>query len=227
GIGVLGWWVWELARPEHVFLYISDTHGPAASNRALASRLRAEHGVSVILHGGDIADAPGLYGPWWEVPFHDMPATVHATTGNHDPLPGFVERFGDPHGKVLRLGGTEIYFLPWGWGQAHADQFNDRVSRSVAANRIVLVHRPLFPAGGWQRLMPGLRLVNLVLAGHDHVSWDQTFDVGRHFVRQIIEVSGPKKYRCPVGRPACVAGTTGYLRIEAGRGLRVERVVIP
>jgi hypothetical protein len=43
----------------------------------------------------------------------------------------------------------------------------------------------------------------------------------------VIEVSGPKKYRCPAGAPGCIADQTAYLRVDVFEDeLRVTRKVV-
>ncbi|MFH1474873.1 MAG: metallophosphoesterase [Chloroflexota bacterium] len=225
GIGILGYWIWKIHAPESVLLFITDTHGSAVSNAALADALRAEVGVTAILHGGDVADTPELFPTWWDRPFRNLPAPVRGARGNHDDPDEFARRFG--RHTPLRLPGVDVFFLPWGWRSAAAETLARQIASSTARHRILVVHKPILPDGGWEMLLPSLERIDLVLAGHEHVFADQSFPVGDRFVRQIVEVSGPKKYRCRDVRPDCLEGTTGYLRIEAGRDLVVERRVLP
>lgn len=222
----LAWRRYRSAKAGPVLLFMSDTHGAAVANRAVAERIRSEPGVSLILHGGDVADLPELWPAWWDGPFDDMPAPVAAASGNHDDEAEFQRRFGVLPRRVRVGADVEVFLLPWGWGSAEAAWFNAAVAESEARHKILVVHRPIFPGQRWAALRPGLDRVGLVLAGHEHVWSDGVFEVGSSRVRQVVVVTGPKQYRCDGTLPRCVEGRRGYLRIRAGSRLEVEEVVL-
>lgn len=218
------------------FLFVSDTHGPAATGRRVAARMLGEDGISFVAHGGDVADAPDLWQTWWDEPFRSVIARwpVDAASGNHDvETPAnraeFARRFGTLP-RVVRCGdAADVYFMPWAFGQAEAEWLWAQVHASTARHRILIAHQPIWPVDGGnarQRdlVAPVLDRIDLVLSGHEHVYQDS-----RHAgTRQVIEVSGPKKYACPAGAAGCVENTTGYLRVDVSTGgIDVTRRVVP
>ena len=220
-------------------LFMSDTHGPAASNEALVDALLAEDGITAVLHGGDVADAADLYGPWWDDPFRDVEARwpFYVAQGNHDATSvgtkaAFAARFPVLPAR-LECGAAEIYILPYWPSVADVAWLTEQVTTSTAAWRVLVVHRPVWPvnrgnAGLRGALWPVLPRIDLVLSGHEHVSSDSTHEVGSAQVRQIIEVSGSKKYECPVHPVAtCEAGETAYWRLDFYEDeIRASRQVI-
>lgn len=210
------------------FGVLFDTHGAASRNQALAERIAQEQGIDVWLHAGDVADNASLYGPWWDDVI--LPAIggvpVVAAQGNHDTVgaSAFERRFGHLP-MAFTCGDAEVFVLPWSLSQATADWLLDAVSSSASRWKILLLHHPVWSASRTdnrtrqERLAPALEYIDLVLAGHDHVFWDSVhvLDSG-HRVRQVIDISGPKKYRCRSDREGCVEDSTGYIRVEVGPG---------
>lgn len=225
--------------PDCSLLFISDTHGPASSNSALADALLAEDEVSAVLHGGDVADTADLYGPWFDDPFQDAAARwpFYVASGNHDATDAgtkaaFASRFPSLPAR-LECGKTEIYVLPYRLTGADVAWLTEQVTASVATWRVLVVHRAVWPVdGGNAGLRGALWLVlarfHLVLSGHEHVLSDSTHEVGSASVRQIIEVSGPKKYGCPASPASpCETGETAYWRLDFYQdGVQAERKVV-
>lgn len=217
----------ELEPPGCSMLFVSDTHGPAAENAALVEAMVAEEGVHAVLHGGDVADAADLYAPWFDVPFRPVEErwNVWAASGNHDAADAetraaFGSRFSGLPTRFPCGAYAEIYILPWAPTAADIAWFTDAVEGSAAHShwRVLVIHRAPWPVGGGNArlrdaLLPALAHIDLVLSGHDHVSSDSVHDVDGHPVRQIIEVSGPKKYQCPARADGCIEDETAYWRI--------------
>jgi predicted phosphodiesterase len=216
------------------FLYITDTHGPAASNRKLVQTMLEEDGISFVAHGGDLADAPQFWSVWWDVPFAPILDRwpVYAASGNHDVetpenAAEFARRFGRLPSSV-RCGNVEVFFVPWLLTRESAEQLWSLVHRSESRWKVLVTHKAVWPVredDAWRRvlLVPILDQIDLVLAGHEHVFQDRTVNG----LRQIVEISGPKKYNCPESAQGCVPNSTGYLRIEAcDTELRVYRKVV-
>jgi len=210
-----------LRSPECSVIVLFDTHGPAASNGALVRAMLAEDGLSAVLHAGDVADSADLYGPWFDEPFRDAVARwpFYAAGGNHDDPPSFAARFPSLPTR-LACGPADIYLLPWSPSDADVAWLGNHVAASTSAFRVLVVHRAVWPVDGGnadlrEALMPILPRIDLVLSGHEHVSSDVVHDVGGHPVRQIVDVSGPKKYECPASPAApCVSGETAYWRLD-------------
>jgi len=229
--------------PEAVLVFVSDTHGSAESNAALVAKLQTESAVDAWIHGGDVVDGElgaGIWRRWWDVPFRSVlgGAPWYAAEGNHDETDGTLqeleERFGSLP-RVVRVGTVDVFLLPWGHGQAVAAWLARRVAASTARWRVLVAHEPLWAAqegheddlDAIEWLRPALRSIDLVLSGHEHVRAVLQREVDGHPIRQVIEVSGPKKYRCG-SAPECVADQTGYTRIVAyDDELRLDRVVVP
>lgn len=218
-------------RPNCVFLYVTDTHGSALANQKLVEAMLAEPDVSFVAHGGDIADTTDLWRPWWDNGFGPVMEKwpVYAASGNHDVdttanAAQFEERFGELP-RSVRCGGAELFFLPWGTPRSSAEWLWAAVARSEAPSKILVVHRPVWPMRGddvRQRSLiePVLDRIDLVLSGHEHAYQDSYHGA----TRQIIEVSGPKKYDCPTDAAGCIDHSTGYLRVEVFDGsIRVQR----
>jgi len=201
-------------RPTCSFLYITDTHGAAIHNRSLVAAVLTENGIDFVVHGGDIADTPSLFRAWWDVPFAAVWErwSIYAAEGNHDVEmddgAAFLDRFEEPP-YVVECGNAEVFILPWAT-RGVVDWLGEHVSRSTAQVRIMVVHRPIWPLSGGE--LPRLPTdgFQLVLAGHEHVYQDSVHGD----VRQIIEVSGPKKNDCPAEAAGCVADSTGYDRVD-------------
>lgn len=215
--------------PSCVFLFITDTHGSAAANRKLVDALLTEQGVAFVAHGGDVADA--YWSSWWDEAFRAVRERwpVYAASGNHDVETAnssaeFTARFGELP-RSVRCGDTELFFVPWGLTRESAERLWSMVGRSDAPVKILVTHKPVWPVHDddvrrRELLMPILDRIDLILSGHDHVYQDRMVDGER----QIIEVSGPKKYPCPPDAAGCVENSTGYLRVEVyGSTIRVLR----
>lgn len=227
--------------PDCSALFVTDTHGPADENAALVQALLEEDGISVVLHGGDVADAADLYGPWFDVPFRPVQERwgFWAASGNHDAADAETEAAFSFRFPVLPtrlpcgLYG-EIYILPWSPTDGDVEWLADKVTSSGIPWIVLVIHRPVWPVDGGnaalrEKLMPILPYIDIILSGHEHVSSDSVHDVGGLSVRQIIEVSGPKKYDCPE-HPAvpCTAGQTAYWRLDFyADELRASRTIVP
>lgn len=238
GVGFAAPWGLRAAfatKPVCSFLFLTDTHGPAATSEKVAARMLGEDGIEFVVHGGDFADEPRFWSVWWDDPFRAVRERwdVEAVTGNHDVSTEenraeFARRFG-PLPRAIRCGdAVDIYLMPWSFNRSDAEWLWGQVRGSAARYRILVTHKPVWPVHDDDTRLRGLvepvlDRIDLVLAGHDHVYQDSTH--GR--VRQVIEVSGGKKYSCPAGARGCVEGTTGYLRIDVtDRGLSVVRRVV-
>lgn len=222
------------SKPTCSFLYITDTHGSAVVNQKLVQAMLAENDISFVAHGGDIADEPQFWDPWWDTGFRAVRERwpVYAASGNHDVqttanAAEFAARFGELPMSV-RCGTAELFFMPWGVTRASAEWLWAAVAGSDAPVKILVVHKPVWPlrdddARQRELLMPVMDRISLVLSGHEHLYADQTHGG----VEQIIEVSGPKKYECPAGVRGCVPHSTGYLRVEVyDDSFRVYRKVV-
>lgn len=229
------------AKATCTLIYVSDTHGSAASNARLAAALRAEPGVDAFLHGGDVADAADLYRPWWDNIFASV-GTWWVAEGNHDAITESREAFRSRFGslpRVERCGNVEVYILPWRIDNSVGRWAREQLEQSTARWRILVAHHPFWSAaaGGWEseytvmcrnRLEDVLAQMDLVLVGHDHVYWDSTHDLDGVQVRQILLHSGPKHYDCDYRAEGCEERTRDYLRITASESkLVVERKTLP
>lgn len=205
------------------FLFITDTHGSANINTLLVKALLREPDVDFVVHGGDIADGEQWWTTWWDTPFKGLidRYPVYPVTGNHDmdALTGFNRRFpGRSSPYKVSFPGVDLFFIPWGAGSSAAAWLDQATLASTAPCKILVTHRPLWPAQGSGSNLPtllagSLPRLDLVLAGHNHVSQDRTVNG----LRQIIAISGPKKYTCNADATGCVNGQTDYWRIEVGR----------
>lgn len=212
-----------LRSPECSVLFVSDTHGPAASNAALVRSMLLEDRISAVLHAGDVFDSDELAAPWFDEPFRDAVARWpwYAASGNHDmdSADAFASRFPALPAR-LACGPADIYLLPWDPTDDDVAWLESKVAASTASYRVLVVHRAVWPVDGGnaalrEALAAVLPRIDLVLSGHEHVSSDAMHDVGGHQVRQIVEVSGPKKYECPASPAApCVSGETAYWRLD-------------
>ena len=217
--------------PRTSFLFISDTHGTTNSN--LATAMLNEDNVDFVVHGGDIADSEEFWRPWWDTPFAAVIQRwpVYATRGNHDPETGFRQRFNRMPPYRLQVQGVDLFFLPYQVNATTAQWLEREVASSASSIRILVTHRPIWPASGEANNLPqllaaSLPYFNLVLAGHDHVSWDYTGTVGHGQLRQVIEKSGPKNYSCRVA--GCVERSVGYLRVDVYPDrVEVQRRTVP
>jgi len=209
--------------PDCSMLFIADTHGPAASNAALVRAMILEDGISAVLLAGDVFDSDNLAAPWFDEPFRDAVARwpFYVAAGNHDEdaQQAFAARFPALPARLV-CGSAEVYMLPWSSTAADAAWLAARVEASTARWRVLVTHRAVWPVAGGnaamrESLAAVLPRIDLVLSGHEHVSSDAMHVVGGHPVRQIVEVSGSKKYACPA-RPAapCVSGETAYWRLD-------------
>jgi predicted phosphodiesterase len=207
--------------PDCSVLVLFDTHGPAAGNVKLVAALLREQNVSAVIHAGDVADSADLYGPWFDVPFREVVARwpFYVASGNHDDATEFASRFPALPVRLI-CGSAEIYFLPWGADQHDIDWVASKVRDSSAPTKILVSHRPVWPVEGGGAalrgmLLPILPYFQLVIAGHEHVFSDSEHVIGGTPVRQIIDVSGPKKYDCPAAPVlSCTAGQTAYWRLD-------------
>jgi len=229
GAGVmftLPWGIHAAARhPLCSVLWITDTHGSALANQPLVAAMIQETGISRVIHSGDVADAPDLWSPWWDTGFREVRDrwTVDAASGNHDyeddaNRAEFTRRF-ELLPRAVTCGNVEFFLLPWGADRADADWAHGRARASQASWKVLVVHQPLWGVDGSGSrlrgmLLPTLGYINLVLAGHQHVAQDSLHDVAGHTVRQIIDVSGPKKYTCPDGAVGCIENQTAYWRLD-------------
>lgn len=208
-------------RPLTTFLFISDTHGAAAQNALLVKALLRQSNVDFLIHGGDIADDETWWVRWWDTPFAQVIRRWHiyATQGNHDPEAGFRQRFVDPPYKISAKG-ADIFVIPYAVNATVATWLDRETAASTAPFRILVTHRPVWAAASGESsnlptlLAASLPRLSLVLAGHNHVSQDTLHMVGSHPLRQIIEKSGPKNYACDPQAVNCLAGSTGFLRVE-------------
>lgn len=211
-------------------LFISDTHGPAAANEALVREMLTEDGIDAVLHAGDVADASDLYGPWFDEPFRDAIARWpwYVSSGNHDETDdgtkaAFDERFPSLPAK-FSCGPAEVYLLPWSTTADDIAWLSWQVAFSEAKWRVLLVHRPVWPIDGGNaatraELEPILPWIDLVLAGHGHIGSDSVHVVGRASVRQIVVVSGPKKY---------APGPSSFWRLGFSEdGIEATSVIVP
>jgi predicted phosphodiesterase len=213
-------------KPLTTFLFITDTHGAAASNANLVRALLQEQDVDFIVHGGDIADTESLWQAWWDTPFARVIQRwpVYPTRGNHDPESGFRQHFPNrwpPY--TLSREGVDIFFIPYAVTDSVVAWLDRATAASTAPFKILVTHRPVWPAnsGGAlsSQLAASLPRLDLILAGHNHVYWDTPGTP-----RQIIEISGPKMYACDAGTTGCVEGSAGYTRVEVyGDRLVVRR----
>jgi predicted phosphodiesterase len=210
------------------FLFVTDTHGAAAANTRLVNAMLKEEGVKFVLHGGDVADNASLYPVWWDQPFQRVLDAwpVFAVPGNHDTTTEMQRRFGTVPRKVT-CGNADIFLLPY-VTRANAEWLWAEVRRSTTQYRILVMHKAVWPVHDDdvpQRtlLEPILNRIDLVLGGHDHVYQDTTHGP----TRQVITISGPKKYDCPRGSGGCVEGTTEYLRVEVDGSIRITRRRVP
>lgn len=223
--------------PSCVAAVVFDPHGPASHNGALAAALAAEPGLQLVVSPGDIADSGDLYDEWFDQPFAEVLRRVpwYSAGGNHDyataaGAAAFAERFGILP-RAVTCGTVDFFLLPWEPNRHDIEWLTGALARSTATYRVLVVHRPLWEpagAGALQRglLRPALDRIDLVLAGHSHVHWDSTHDVGGRQVRQWVDASGPKLYDCTPQALAAgvICGSRGYLRLEARRsGLRLVR----
>jgi predicted phosphodiesterase len=209
--------------PDCSLLFVSDTHGPAASNAALVRALLLEDGISAVLHAGDVFDSDDLAAAWFDEPFRELVARLpfYVAAGNHDmdAAQAFAARFPALPARLV-CGHAEVYMLPWSATDADVAWLAAHVAASAAPWRVLVTHRAVWPVGGGnagmrEALAVVLPRIDLVLSGHEHVSSDAVHMVGAHPVRQIIEVSGPKKYSCPDSPSApCVSGETAYWRLD-------------
>ena len=232
------------AKSETTFLFITDTHGPAADNAKLVQAMLQESNVNFVIHGGDIADSDSLWGPWWDTPFSQVIAKwpVYPTRGNHDPEVGFRQRFPNswPPYK-LSFGSVDIFFVPYlsvpaangSTGAAVANWLQRETAFYSAPFKILVTHRPIWRAQGSEGdnlatlFTDSLPRIDLILAGHNHVFQDSSRVLGTRTVRQIIEKSGPKNYTCNSNATGCLAQSTGYLRVTvSGDQISVERKTI-
>lgn len=205
-------------------LFVTDTHGPAASNEALVRAMLTESGISRVAHAGDVFDSADLATAWWDRPFADVVQRwpVDAASGNHDVADAassaaFTARFGLLP-KAVTCGNAEFFFLPWDADRQDAEWVHSRARASHAKWKVLVTHRPIWDVDGTGTRLRGLVLsalsyIDLVLAGHEHVAYDTWHNVGGHPVHQIIDVSGPKKYVCN-DVEGCVEGETAYWRID-------------
>ncbi len=197
--------------PDVVLGVLFDTHGDPDDNAGVAAAARAAR-VTAWLHAGDVADGPEFYARQWDDVFGGL-SPVYAVTGNHDDPERHRARFGELP-RVEHAGNVDIFLVGWpgddgAWLEAAAQQ-------STARLKILVVHRPPFTSSGLSvvgaRLERGLKLMDLVLAGHEHVRWRSTHELGGKRIRQIVGVTGPKLYDC-AGRSGC-SRTRGFLTIE-------------
>ncbi len=215
-----------LIKPTCSFLFITDTHGPAADNAALVQAMLGERNISFVAHGGDVADSADLFPAWWDRPFASVRSSwpVYAAAGNHDYEDGltsgaFAARFGILP-RAVSCGNVDVFFLPWQANRFDAEWLLGRLRSSKARWHVLVTHQPVWPVSGGGAALRGLLLpclpyIDLVLAGHEHIAQDTTHDIAGHAVRQIIDVSGPKKYPCPIGAEGCTGDETAYWRIDA------------
>ena len=228
-------------KPETTFLFITDTHGPAADNVKLVQAMLRESNVNFVIHGGDIADTEDLWRAWWDTPFSQVIAKwpVYPTRGNHDPEAGYRQRFPNswPPYK-LSFGSVDIFFVPYlsvpaangSTGAAVANWLQRETAFHSAPFKILVTHRPIWRAQGSEGdnlatlFAASLPRIDLILAGHNHVFQDSSRVIGDRIVRQVIEKSGPKNYTCNSGAAGCVERSTGYLRVTVSADqISVER----
>lgn len=217
-------------------LWITDVHGSPVSNAALVEAMTRETGVDRVLNSGDVVDTSDQWPTHWDRPFALVTDRwpVDAASGNHDheddaTYAGFVDRFGHEP-KTIVCGNAEFFLVPWGTGDRTASWLYDHVRSSTARWKVLVTHRPVWGVDGNEYLArilaDSIPYLDLVLAGHQHVSWDSTHDVDGHLVRQIIDVSGPKKYDCLDDVEGCVQDETAYWRITFGDGISAVRKVV-
>ncbi len=222
--GLAAYGLWRYLRPRATILFLSDTHGSAVLNSKLVQAVAAESGSPLVVLGGDVADSPELYGPWWDEPFKPITAKwkVVGVPGNHDDPDEFEVRFG-PTPRVESVPGCDLFLAPWN-EDGVPEALLAAVSESKATFKILVIHRP-FHLGDprFETWGPALRKMDLILAGHEHVLWEETFDIGGKAVRQIVVPSGPKKYPCDNDMRNCMDHVTAYLRIDVGSQLKVTR----
>lgn len=213
--------------PTVTILFTSDVHNtPRDASSRLAQAMLAESGVDLVILGGDIGDENcTLYDVWWDVPYAPVRERwrVISASGNHDNPTCFTQRFGTLPRKIS-LNNVDFFVLPWS-GQISGENFRwlDReTAASTARWKVLVVHKPIWNIsaedgkvyGPPASLLPVLKRIDLVLAGHNHVYWDATYDVHGHPVRQIVEVASAKFYECVPSAVGCVAYKRGYSRIE-------------
>jgi predicted phosphodiesterase len=239
GIGFAAPWGLRAAfasQPSCSFLFLTDTHGPAAVTSRVVEKMTKEQGIQFVIHGGDFADEPRFWPVWWDDPAQPLLDRwdVEAVTGNHDVdteanRAEFNRRFG-PLPRAIRCGdAADIYLMPWAFNRSDAEWLWGQVRASTAQHRILVTHKAIWPVHDDDARLRGLvepviDRIDLILAGHDHVYQDS-----RHGgTRQVIEISGGKKYGCPASARGCVEGTTGYLRIDVSdSGIDVTRRTVP
>lgn len=218
-----------VSKPDCSFLYITDTHGPVVPG--LVDRMLREEGISLVAHGGDVSDEPRFWRPWWDEPFAAVETRwpVYAAEGNHDAdsdtnRQEFRARFGDLPTST-RCGNAELFFLPWAFTRSDAEWLWTAVRASTAPVKVLVTHKPVWPARDDDArrrdlILPVIDQFQLVLAGHEHIYQDSMHGT----TRQVIEISGSKKYDCPAGARNCVENSTGYLRVDIhGNTVKVTR----
>lgn len=240
GVGFAAPWGIQAAfasEPSCTVLFVTDTHGSAQANAPLVRALLRETGIDRVVLAGDVADRAIDFPVWWDVPFREVVARwpVDVASGNHDQEDAaayaeFVSRFGEePHSVVC--GNAEFFFMPWGLDSVFGRWLRRRVEASTARWKVLVTHRPLWSTDGSGAVVrdlyaASLPYIDLVLAGHEHVAWDSVHEVDGHRIRQIIDVSGPKKYPCPAVASGCVEGETAYWRISFGDSIKATRKVV-
>ena len=199
--------------PDVVLGVLFDTHGDPRDNEELA-RVARGLTVNAWLHAGDVSDGAEFYGRQWDDVFGGLPGPVHAVTGNHDDPERHRARFGELP-RVERFGAVDVFLVGWP-GDERDGLWLEAAAQRSTARKILVVHRPPFTASGLSvvgvRLSPGLRLMDLVLAGHEHVRWTSMHQLDGRRIQQIVGVSGPKLYDCD-GRSSC-SQTRGILILE-------------
>ena len=219
-------------------LFVSDTHDTRRDvSTRIAQAMLTEPGVDLVVHGGDVADENcTLYDAWWDTPYAAVRErwNVIGVNGNHDNVGCFTQRFGTLPRKVT-VNDVDFFLLPWGGGSTSLQWLDAETAASTARWKVLVAHK-----GAWQvsanegriygpsaELSRILMRIDLVLAGHNHVFWDSTHIVGNHNVRQIIEVTSGKFYKCVPSARECVEGVRGFSRIAfTPDGIRVERRVV-
>ncbi len=219
-------------------LFLTDSQGHPQCFKGVVDAMLTEQNVNIVIHGGDVADAPDQWQSWWDTPSEPLRAKwpIYAVTGNHDLEAGvskFAERFTSsfPLPKKITCGNTDFFLLPF--PGTNKNWLADHIPKSTAKWQVIVTHRPMYyscTASGsitGKNLVPleAIEGVDLILSGHEHVYCDGEKD-GRRYI--IGNTAGSKFRRCrePKLSQCNDEMKQSYLRIEFGSSINVQRKTI-